>query len=355
MLEGDSQTISIGPLEVGHGRPCRVIAEIGVNHNGELDTARRLIDYAAECGVDVVKFQTFKASSVATVGAPKAAYQLARTDRGECQHGMLSRLELGREDHVRLMEHARSCGLVFLSTPYSEDDADFLESLGVEAFKVGSGQVAEPYFLAHLAAKGLPMLVSTGMCDLEEVRRAVAVIRNSGNPPLMLFQCTTQYPSAQEDAHLRAMVAMAGQFDVVPGYSDHTEGLAACMAAVALGACMIERHFTLDRNQPGPDHAASSDPVEMARLVRRIREVERCLGSPAKRPVDAELALRSTVRRGVYAACDLPIGRVLTRADMVCRRPVGPTSAAMLPNLIGRCVKQAIFEGEPVEDRHLAH
>lgn len=340
--------ISIGTRQIGPGLPCCIMAEIGVNHDGDLDLARQLIDQAAACGADVVKFQTFTAAGVAQAGAPKAEYQLAGTSAEEDQHQMLARLELSRSDHRLLMDHARGLGLEFLSTPYSEDDADFLVDLGVGALKIASGQAVEPAFLAHLARKGLPLLLSTGMCDLDEVAAAVDTVRQAGNPPLILFQCTTNYPSALEDTHLRAMVAMGRRFAVPVGYSDHTPGLTASMTAVALGACIIERHFTLDRSRPGPDHAASSDPEELARLIKAVREVEQCLGSEHKAPTEAELRMRPVVRRGIYAADDLPAGHVLRRSDLRVARPQGMAPAAVLAHLIGKPLKHPITRSSPI-------
>ncbi|NUQ16643.1 MAG: N-acetylneuraminate synthase family protein, partial [Flavobacteriales bacterium] len=255
-----------------------IIAEAGVNHNGSLDLAFRLVDEARAAGADCVKFQTFKAERIVTAAAPKANYQLEVTDRAESQFDMLRKLELDREAFARIQDRCRQAGIDFMSTPYNPEDAELLHGLGVDAFKIASGQLVELPFLRQVARYGRRMIVSTGMADLEEVREAVGAIRDAGNDDLIVLQCNTDYPSRVEDANLRAMLTMRDALQVRVGYSDHVPENHACFAAVALGAEVIEKHFTLDRGMPGPDHGSSLEPVAFRELVAGIRAVERSLG-----------------------------------------------------------------------------
>ncbi len=261
------RTFSIAGRPVGPGAPCFVIAEAGVNHNGDAALALRLVDAAAAAHADAVKFQTFRAEAVAAAEAPKAAYQQASTGGAESQLDMLRRLELSTDGHHAVVERCRDRGILFLSTPFDEQSADFLDAMGVPAFKIPSGELTNAALVSHVARKGRPMIVSTGMATLGEVDEAIRTIAASGNPPVALLQCVTNYPADPATANLRAMHAMAAAFDVPTGYSDHTRGVETALAAVALGACIVEKHFTLDRLLPGPDHAASLEPGELAQLI----------------------------------------------------------------------------------------
>ena len=276
------RSIKVGNKMVGTGHPVCVIAEAGVNHNGDPDLAFKLLESARNAGADCVKFQTFKAESVVSQAAPKAAYQLKTTDPSESQLDMLRRLELEETVYVDLLAQAKEWGIQLLSTPYNIEDVDFLDRLGIPAFKLASMHVAEPYFIDYVARKGKPVFLSTGMATMEEVGRAVSVMENAGNDQLVLLQCTTNYPSAISDTNLRAMVAMGDVFDCLIGYSDHTIGDTACIGAVALGACVIEKHFTLDQNMEGPDHATSVDPEGFSQLIKHINEAQSMLGSGLK-------------------------------------------------------------------------
>ncbi len=279
---------------IGEGVPCFVIAEAGVNHNGEPKLAHALIDAAAAAGADAVKFQTFKADRLALASAPKAAYQKRNQPGEESQLAMLRRLEL--EDGVvgELVAHCREKGILFLSSPFDEESADFLDALGMAAFKVPSGELTNAPFLRHLAGKGKPLIVSTGMADMAEVEAAVAAIRASGAPPLALLHCVSAYPADPADCNLRAMGALERAFRVPVGWSDHTTGIDVAIAAVALGAAIIEKHFTTDRALPGPDHAASLEPGELAALMTAVRRVESALGAGVKRPSASEATLRAS-------------------------------------------------------------
>lgn len=338
--------ISIGPRFVGSGHPCLVIAEVGVNHNGDLARARKLVIEARRAGADCVKFQTFSTERVASRGAPKAAYQLRTTDPGEGQSEMLRKLEMPASWHAELMSLCRQEGILFLSTPYSVEDVDLLDDLGVHAFKLASIHCAEPNFVAYVARKHKPIVLSTGMATLEEVSAAVAAARGAGNGALILLQCTTEYPARVADANLRTIPAMREAFAVPVGYSDHTESTTACIAAVALGACVVEKHFTLDRALPGPDHAASFDPAQFAALVGAIRDSETALGDGIKRPCAVERENIKTMRRSLAARRDLEAGEFLTEDAVTMLRPGTGIKPARLQELLGRRLARSVPSGQ---------
>lgn len=339
---------TIAGRPVGPGHPCFVIAEAGVNHNGDPDLARRLVDMAAEAGADAVKFQTFKAERLVTPGAPKAEYQLRRTSATESQLDMLRRLELTPDAHRELQARCCACNLLFLSTPFDEGSADFLESLDVPAFKIPSGEITNLPFVAHVARKRRPMIVSTGMAHLHEVEAAVRTIREAGNLDIVLLHCVSNYPAAPGDINLRAMHTMAAAFGLPVGYSDHTEGIEVALAAVALGACVVEKHFTLDRALPGPDHQASLEPGEMKAMVRGIRIVQESLGHGRKEPAASEAATAQVARRSLVAARDLAAGTVLAEGDIAVRRPGTGLPPVRRADLVGRAVRVDVKAGTPL-------
>ncbi|MBG0791113.1 MAG: N-acetylneuraminate synthase family protein [Desulfovibrionaceae bacterium] len=314
-------TIHIDNREIGPGHPVYMIAEIGVNHNGSVELAKKMIIAAKKSGAEAVKFQTFKAHRVVSRSAPKAAYQLETTDPVESQFDMLAKLELEDRDWAEIVAFCKKQEISFFSTPYGFEDADLLESLGVGAYKIASGQAVEIDFLKHVGAKAKPVLLSTGMCDMAEAARAVEAIRSTGNEQLMVLQCTTNYPSQAADANLRAMVGMGAGLDVMYGYSDHTETLNTAIAAAALGANAVERHFTLDKTMDGPDHSCSSSPDEFADLVRCVREVEACLGSPRKQPSEAEKRNAEGMRRSLFAGRDIAKDELFDWTNMIFKRP----------------------------------
>ena len=340
-----SRTIKLAGREIGPGRACFIIAEAGVNHNGDLSLARRLVDAAARAGADAVKFQTFKAERLVAPGAPKAGYQLERTDAAESQLEMLRRLELSEEAHLELLEHCRQSGLVFLSSPFDQESADLLESLGVPAFKIPSGEIINLPFLAHVARKGRPMIVSTGMAFLGEVEAAVRTIESEGCRDFVLLHCVSNYPADPAEVNLSAMRTMAEAFGAPVGYSDHTTGHEAPLAAAALGAAVIEKHFTLDRNMEGPDHSASLEPEELAGLVRGIRTVEAALGHGRKEPAPSEADTAAAARKSLVAARDIPAGARLTEDLIAVRRPGTGLPPAMLAYGLGRTVRESITAG----------
>lgn len=337
--------VDIYGRKVGPGYPCFFIAEAGVNHDGQVEMAKRLVDVAADARADAVKFQTFKAEQVVSASAPKAKYQLRMTDAAESQLDMLRRLELSREAHHDLVARCEISGLLFLSTPFDEASVDLLDELGVPAFKIGSGEITNGPFLAYVARKGKPIILSTGMSYLAEVDEAVRVIRKAGCDELILLHCVSSYPADPVHANLRAMETMATKFALPVGYSDHTPGVEVALAAVALGACVIEKHFTLDRNLPGPDHRASLEPDELGALVRAIRNVEAALGDGKKQPAASEVDTAAVARKSLVASRDIPPGTALTEDLIAVKRPGTGLSPAMRPQLIGRTVRTTVRAG----------
>ena len=342
---GDCRTFSLGHRMVGAGCPCFVIAEAGVNHNGSLDMAMRLVDAAASAGVDAVKFQTFRADKIVTPDAPKARYQMGTTEDTESQLDMLRRLELDSAAYRALAQRCAEIGLVFLSTPFDEESADLLEAIGVPAFKVPSGELTNLSFLSYLARKGLPLIISTGMATLEEVRAAVDAVQCAGCHRFAILHCVSNYPADPGDVNLRAMASMAAAFGVPVGYSDHTLGNEVSFAAVAMGACVIEKHLSLDRSLPGPDHRSSSEPEELASLVAGIRAIEAALGDGEKRPAASENETARVARRSLVAARIIPAGAILTADMVVNRRPGTGMAPARLGELTGRRAHGDIAEG----------
>jgi N-acetylneuraminate synthase len=338
--------IQIGERHVGAGYPCFVIAEAGVNHNGSIEIARELVEAAAASGADAVKFQTFEAARVISAGARKAKYQTANTPAGESQLEMIRRLELSREDHLQVADLCRRRGILFLSTPFDPASADFLETLGVPAFKVPSGEITNFPLLRHVASKGRPMIVSTGMSRIGEIDAALESIYRAGLREVALLHCVSHYPTAPADANLRAINTMRTVFQVPVGYSDHTLGIEVPLAAVALGACIVEKHLTLDRALPGPDQAASAEPDEMRRLVQAIRNVEAALGHGRKEPAECERDTREVARRSLLAAVDIPKGTRLEASSVDLLRPGTGLPPAMLPHLLGRVARRNIAAGE---------
>ena len=325
----------VGNRVLGEG-PAFLIAEAGVNHNGDLDLARRLVDAAADAGADAVKFQTFRSDALVSAAAPKARYQVETTGEAESQRTMLARLELSREAHAALRDQAARRGLVFFSTPFDEASADLLDGLGVELLKVPSGEVTNLPLLRHLAAKRRPVLLSTGMCTLEEVATAVDTLQAAGDPPLAILHCVSAYPAPAEDTNLRAMDTLRARFGCPVGLSDHSLGIEIALAAVARGAAVLEKHITLDRTLPGPDHRASLEPGDFAALVRGVRVIEAALGDGDKRPMPSEVDTRAVARRSLVAARALAAGHRLTRGDLAVKRPGTGIPPADLDRVLGR-------------------
>lgn len=330
--------------------PCFIIAEAGVNHNGNLEMALELVRKAKEIGVDCIKFQTFKAESVITKKAPKAKYQLEVTDPGESQFEMLKKLELTYEDYLSIIDECNKQQITFLSTPYNEEDADFLNELGVAAFKIASGQIVEHEFLEYVAKFGKPIILSSGMATLAEVYEAVMTIRAVGNDQLAILQCTTNYPSQNEDANIRAMISMGKSLDLLYGYSDHIEENYACYAAVSLGAKIIEKHFTLDRNLPGPDHKASLNIPEFKSLIDGIRKTEIALGSPIKKPSQKEIQNTLGMRRSIVLNNPIKKGEIIIAENMAFKRPATGIAPKRKKELIGKQASMDIDQDVPLQE-----
>jgi sialic acid synthase SpsE len=331
-----SATVVIGGRPVGRGAPVYLIAEAGVNHDGKVDQALELVDAAAEAGADAVKFQLFDVDRLVAERTEKAAYQRRADGGSETQDEMLRRLQLGRPAFEAIAARARTRGIVFIASPFDEASVDVLVGLGVPAIKIASPDLVNLPLVAHAAATGLPLIVSTGMADLDETRRAVDTARAAGADDLVVLHCVSAYPARPEDANLAAMATLEEALGVPVGFSDHTLGTEVAVAAAALGACVIEKHLTLDRSAPGPDHAASLEPREFAELVAQCRRAASAIGDGIKRPVAAELENIAVTRRSVAAADDLAAGSVLTRSALVALRPGTGIPAADLDTLVGR-------------------
>jgi len=346
MVDQNRAEIKIAGRIVGPGQPCFIIAEAGVNHNGDMDLARQLVDAATRAGADAVKFQTFTAESLLTPEAPKAEYQKQTTGSVESQFEMISRLELSAGDHRELINYCEDQGILFMSSSFDESSTDLLAELDVAVYKVPSGEITNLPFLDHVARKGKPMIVSTGMAYLSEVEAAVRTIEAAGNQDYILLQCTSNYPADPADANLAAMATMATAFNAPVGYSDHTPGIEVPLAAVALGACVVEKHITVDNALPGPDHLASSEPEEFSAMVRGIRTVESSLGHGRKEPAFSEANTASVARKSLVAAQDIPAGATLTEELIAIKRPGTGLPPEMRPHVSGRTTRRPIPKGE---------
>ncbi len=337
-----SESFSIDNFQVGSGHPVFIIAEVGVNHNGNVNLAIKMIQEAARCGADCVKFQTFKAERLALRNAPKAEYQLKVTDSNESQIDMLKSLELPFEAYKKIIECCKQENVVFMSTPYNIEDVDFLDDLGVSAYKLASIHAVEPWFARYTAKKGKAIILSTGMASLDELRETLKAIRETGNNDLVLLQCTTNYPSMLEDANLRAMQTMAETFDLQAGYSDHTQNNISSIVAVGLGATVIEKHFTIDKSLPGPDQTTSAEPNEFLRLVQDIRNSETVLGSPLKKPSIVEKKNAVGMRRSIVAKYDIKAGAKISENMLTFKRPLSGLSPIYMDKILGKYAKTDI-------------
>lgn len=316
-----------------------IIAEAGVNHNGDIGLAKKLIAAAAAAGADLVKFQTFSAKKLVSSSAPKAEYQRKTTENSESQLEMIQKLELSREDHAVLIQECSAHGIGFFSTAFDFQSFDLLMGLGcLEQIKIPSGELTNLPLLRYMSRFGKPLLLSTGMANLGEIEAAIEAVEAAGTPRHMItvLHCTTEYPTPMEDVNLRAMVAMKKAFGVSTGYSDHTAGIEIPIAAVALGATVIEKHFTLDRNLPGPDHIASLEPHELKAMVEGIRNVERALGDGVKRPSPSELKNKPIARKSLVAIRPIRAGEAFSAKNMAAKRPGTGLSPMRWDEVIGR-------------------
>ena len=316
-----------------------IIAEAGVNHNGSIETAEQLIETAAEAGADLVKFQTFSADRLVTGSASKADYQLETTSTSESQHEMIRKLELSREMHEELIAHCKKCGVGFFSTGFDPQSVDLLAELGLDRFKIPSGEITNLPYLRHIGQYGKPVILSTGMARLGEIEAALEVLEASGTPRerVTVLHCNTEYPTPMADVNLKAMLAIRDALGVQVGYSDHTLGIEVPIAAVAMGATVIEKHFTLDRNLPGPDHRASLEPDELKAMVQAIRNIELALsGDGLKRPSPSESKNLEIARKSLVALVPIKAGEPFTEANLGVKRPGSGISPMRWDEFIGR-------------------
>ena len=329
-----------------------VIAEAGVNHNGELEMAKRLVDVAAEAGADLVKFQTFKADKIASEAAEKAKYQVCNEGGTEAnsQLVMLKRLELSEADHALLIDHCASRGIGFFSTGFDLESLDFLNGLGFEQFKVPSGEITNLPYLRRVAGFGKDIILSTGMASMGEIEAAIEAIETTGLPRkrITVLHCTTEYPAPFDEVNLHAMNTIGRAFGVRVGYSDHTQGVEVSLAAVALGATVIEKHFTLDRKLPGPDHAASLEPKELTAMVQGIRRIEKALGQPQKRRTPSEADNAAVIRKSIVAARDIAAGEIFSDMNLTTKRPGTGMSPMLWDTVIGRAASRDFAADEEV-------
>lgn len=328
-----------------------VIAEAGVNHNGDLNLAFQLVDAAAQVGADVVKFQTFQAKQLATGQADKAAYQKETTGQSDNQLSMLQRLELKREHHDQLVHHCNTRGIEFLSTAFDLASIELLAAFELQRWKVPSGEITNRPYLEQIGSQGKPVILSTGMANLGEIEAAIDVLEQAGTPrnQITVLHCTTEYPAPLDEVNLRAMPTIAQAFGVAVGYSDHTDGIAVPMAAVAMGATVIEKHLTLDRSMEGPDHRASLEPDQFAAMVQGIRAIELALGDGIKRPTASERVNLPIVRKSLVAARAIQIGEPFTAENITAKRPGTGISPMHWAVLIGRNASRAYAPDELIE------
>lgn len=326
-----------------------IIAEAGVNHNGNLDLAIKLIENAKQAGADCVKFQTFKAESLLTKNSPKAKYQLFVTDNEETQFEMLKKLELQFSDYEILINKCKELEIDFLSTPYNNEDVDFLFALNVDRFKIASGQLTELPLLKYTARKGKPIILSTGMANMAEVCNAVEAIRQEGNNDIIVLQCTTNYPSRIEDANILAMLSIKEACKVNVGYSDHVPNNYACFAAVALGAMVIEKHFTINNELPGPDHSSSLNTEDFTNLVNGIRNIELALGNGIKRPTQSEIDNSYGMKRSLVLLEDLPKGTLLNENHIGFKRPFNGLQPNMIEHVIGKILARPMKKDQALQ------
>lgn len=327
-----------------------IIAEAGVNHNGSLQRAKELADAAKDAGADIVKLQVFNADLLATQEAEKAEYQIKRTGFEKSQLEMLKELELTTEEFVQLHHYCGEIGIEFLATSFDQESTRFLaEDLSQRLFKIPSGELNNYPYLVSIARYGRPIILSTGMSTMEEISDSIEVLQQNSAGKITLLHCTTQYPTPFEEVNLRAMQTLADTFEVPVGYSDHTEGIEVPLAAVALGATVIEKHFTLDRSLPGPDHMASLEPQQLKAMVDAIRNTEQALGSAEKHVTPSEVKNRSLARKSIVAARDIKENEVLSEETLTTKRPGGGLSPMRWPEVIGTNAKRAFKKDEMIE------
>lgn len=328
---------------------CLIIAEAGVNHNGDIKLAKRLVDAALDAGADYIKFQTFKADYLVTAKARKAEYQERQTGSEESQYSMLKRLELSYQDFILLNDYCRMKGISFLSTPFDNESIRFLNKLGMQIWKVPSGEVTNYPYLVNIAETHKPIIMSTGMCTLDDVEAAVRVLTMNGCGPITLLHCTTEYPAPYSEVNLKAMETLRSTFNLPVGYSDHTKGIFIPIAAVGMGAVVLEKHFTLDRTMEGPDHKASLEPEELKAMVEAIRCVEVSLGDGFKTPSDSERRNMVIARKSIVAMRPIKQGEQFTMDNITTKRPGSGITPMRWREVLGQCAKRSFEEDELIE------
>ncbi len=338
--------IEVGRRTIGPQYPCFIVAEAGVNHNGSASRAHALIDIAADAGANAVKFQIIHAGAMVSPDAPKAEYQKRDGSPDATQFEMLSKLQLDASDYAALASHAERRGIVFLATPFDAAGVDLIEELDLPAVKIGSGDVTNHLLLERAASLGKTVILSTGMSSLSEVGDAVGVLESGGASGYALLQCVSCYPAAPSDSNLLALETLQKRFNCPVGFSDHTVGNTTGIAATALGACMLEKHFTQDRNLPGPDHKASADPVQLKSYISAVREAESALGDGRKERRPAESNTAMVARRSLFAGRALSVGSRLSAPSVVALRPGNGIPPSRLPELVGKRVVRRIEQGE---------
>jgi N,N'-diacetyllegionaminate synthase len=326
-----------------------IIAEAGVNHNGSLSIALNMIDAAAKVGADAIKFQTFKAEKMVSKSAPKALYQKQRTNNKQTQLEMLSKLELTYEEHLELLNHTNRRHIKFLSTPFDLESIELLNNLGLDTFKIPSGEITNLPYLQRIGRLNKNIILSTGMSTLDEIKIALDILISQGTSKkkITVLHATTEYPAPYEEVNLRAITTIKKKFGVKVGYSDHTAGIEVAVAAVVLGACVIEKHFTLDRNMEGPDHKASLEPNEFSQMVMAIRHIEMALGNGIKKPSPSELKNLYVVRKSIHYAANLNKGHFITEDDLIMKRPGNGISPIEIPKVLNKQLKFDVSEDTP--------
>lgn len=326
-----------------------IIAEAGINHNGNIEIAKKLVDVASEAGADAVKFQSFKAEKLVSRNAKKAEYQKNTTDKSESPLDMLKRLELDFKNHKELISYCGKRNIIFLSSPFDLESIDLLNRLGVEIFKIPSGEINNLPYLRKIGKLKKKVILSTGMSTLDEIKDALDILRENGTTDIIVLHCNTEYPTRVEDVNLRAMETIRRTFNIEVGYSDHTLGIEVPIAAVAMGAAVIEKHFTLDKNMEGPDHKASLEPNELREMVRAIRNIERALGDGIKKPSNSELKNVNIVRKSIVAKRYIKKGEVLTEENLTVKRPGDGISPMKWDEVIGRVADKDYEEDELIQ------
>lgn len=326
-----------------------IIAEAGVNHNGNIEIAKKLVDVAVSAGADAVKFQTFKADKLASKQAPKAVYQNETTDKNETQYEMLKKLELTEDMHRELVKYCKEKNIMFLSTPFDIDSVNMLVELGIDIIKIPSGEITNLPYLREVARRKKKVILSTGMSNILEVKEAVQILRLNGAEDIIVLHCNTQYPTPMEDVNLRAMISMREELNIPVGYSDHTQGIEVPIAAVAMGATVIEKHFTLDKAMEGPDHKASLEPDELTAMVKAIRNIEKALGNGNKDITESEKDNLLIVRKSIVAACRIEKGELFTEKNLTVKRPGNGVCPMKWDEIIGKVSDKTYEIDEMVE------